>query len=307
MLRMKKLVIRLALFGAINAAVACVLLAVLGAPRVLDPWETDSVFEGFRLDESYDVVILGTSRAYTLSRFRDNHQALEKSLGGRVLNLAMPAGGGIKPSAAYLGEALAAGVRPKHIIVAADPFVFFAEGPNERHKFVEYEAFRFSFAARLASYGFDWRRVFSYARSKFTSAWWFRQPEPLLRHDRQAGEITEERLRGRIESLFLEGMKEATFQRYAAYLEQVVDVAQAAGARVDFVHMPTLLGHEPGYPRLREYLDDLVQRHADTCTYHDWTDAMRDPAYFYDLDHLNAAGAAHFATEILTPALRAAI
>jgi len=299
MARMKKLLLRLALFGALNAALGCVLLAWLGAPRVLQPWETDSVFEGFRLDEEYDVIILGTSRAYTLSRFRDNHIALEQALGGRVLNLALPAGGGVKPSAAYLEEALAAGLRPRHIVFAADPFVFFAEGPNEHHKFVEYEAFRFSFARRLAAFGYDWRRVFAYARSKFSAAWLLRQPEPLLRHDREAGTPDPERVRGRMDSLYLEGLRDETFMRYAVYLERVARQAESVGARVHFVHMPTLIGHEPGHERLRAAIEAVPG-----AAYHDWTDAMTDSRYFYDLDHLNAPGAEFFAQELLAPALK---
>lgn len=288
----------------LNAAVGLCALLWLGRGMALQPWETDSIFEGNRLDEAYDYVLLGTSRAYLLSRYEANHKALETGLGANVLNLALPTAGGIKPGVAYLEHVLDQGVQPRAVILCLDPFVLFNEACNENHKFVYFEAFRLDFLLRLIREDFSWRRLLIYVRHKFTMEWIRRTPAPLPRFDNALTELpSADRIALRMDSLYLEGMNEAAFARYQGYVERLLLRCKAEGIAVHVVMMPTLLGPEPGQPAVDELLERLQQRYA--FARNDWTDAMRRPEWFYDLDHLNATGVEQVVDQLFKPLLNA--
>lgn len=298
-----RLAIRLGVFLVLNAVVGLGVLMICDQFHHYEPWETDSIFEANPADEDYDLVLLGTSRAYALSRFRDNHEYLESALGMNVLNLGLPAAGGVKPTRCYLEHYLAAGVRPDHLVYLLDPFIFYGVGPNEYHKFVYFERFSPGFLIRMATRGVEWRRLLIYVRSKFTADWFLRGAEPLIRHDRTAVDfMTEELIAKRIDSLFLDGRDEANFERYARELGAILSDCETAGIPVILAYPPTLLGADPAQARMDSWLDELAGRHSFQRL--DWTSAMADPTFFYDLDHMNAQGAKNFVDELLGPALR---
>src|SRR5690606_36410579 len=114
-------------------------LALHAATLHMANWETDARLLNMPSNASRDYVFLGSSHAYLLSRFRDNAEQTESILGGRVENLAMPSGGGLRPARLYLEEFLARGNRTREVIYFLDPFVFYSPGPNDQHKFVYFE------------------------------------------------------------------------------------------------------------------------------------------------------------------------
>jgi len=289
---------------ALNLGLAVVALATVGGARDYAPWQTDSIFEGNDLREPYDIIVLGTSRAYALSRFRLHHEYLEDALGANVLNAALPTGGGIKPAAAYLEELLASGVRPECVLLALDPFVLYNIGSNEHHPFVEQEPFRWSFWLRLASMGFEWRRLAAYPRSKFGRSWLQREAAPLIGHARSVDAIDREIVERRMQSLYVDGVQPSVFERYADYVNRIAETCREADARLEIVFLPTLLGHEPGHARTLERASLLAQSSA-RVRVHDWTNVLRDRTLFYDLDHLNTRGVRWLADERLAPLLRA--
>jgi len=273
---------------------------VLGWGYERKPWETDSVFQGNRFDEDYDLMVMGTSRAYLLSRYEANQRALEETLGANVLNLALPAAGGIKPGYAYLSYCLDQGIKPKALLLCVDPFVFFNEACNENHKFVYFEAFRPGFLATLIREQFAWRRLFIYARNKFSLDWLLQTPVPLPRFDGAMDVApTPDRIALRMDSLYLEGLEMGTFNRYAPYLDRILERCEREGIQVHMVTLPTQLGPERGQAALNDYLTQLHERHE--FTYHNWCDAMPGPELYYDLDHANATGVQRMVRELLQP------
>jgi hypothetical protein len=295
--------VKAAVFLAVNAVLALAVLMIADRAHHYEPWETDSLFEANPADEDYDLIILGTSRAYALSRFRDNHQYLEDTLDMNVLNLGLPTAGGVKPARCYFDHYLDAGVRPECVVYLIDPFVFYGVGPNEYHKFVYFERFDPGFLLRMAKAGMDWRRLLIYVRSKFTADWFFREAEPLIRHERKVSPpVSDEAVAQRVKSLFLDGREEANFLRYADHFEAILARCKAAGIPVVVAYPPTLLGDDPAQTRMEKLLDDLEARYA--FTRYDWANALRDPGLFYDLDHLNVWGVQRLVDDLLAPAVR---
>lgn len=286
----------------LNAVAGVVLVFVLGWGGQLQPWETDSIFQGNRLEEEYGVVVMGTSRAYLLSRYEANQRALESGLGENVLNLALPAGGGIKPGFAYLSYCLDRGVKPKQLLLCLDPFVFFSRDCNENHKFVYFEAFRPGFFVTLVREGFPWRRLFVYVRNKFSLEWLLRTPAPLPRFDGAMESAPgPDRIALRMDSLYLEGLEQETFERYAGYLDRILERCREEGIAVHVVTLPTQLGPERGQEALDAYLARLGERYV--FTYDNWCGALPGAGLYYDLDHLNATGVERLVRELIAPRL----
>ncbi len=285
-----------------NALLGAAVLSLHRATLDYAPWETDSLLLTMPRDTVVDTVVLGTSHAYYLSRSQYNHALTEAAL-GQTVNLALPQGGGVRPASYYLAEFYARGNEAKRLVYIIEPFVFFSSGPNDAHKFVYFEPFDLRFAARLAADGYPARRLFTYLRSKFTWHWWSQSAEPLGRETRRltADDVDDARIAQRIESLYTEGVSPATFARYRPYFERILELADAQGTAVYLASPPTLLGHEPGQPQLAQALDTLAGAHD--FSYRDFTDSMPDPRWYYNLDHLNSAGMAHFLEVLLAPYL----
>ncbi|MFM1918660.1 MAG: hypothetical protein RLZZ303_294, partial [Candidatus Hydrogenedentota bacterium] len=295
-----RLLWRAALLLSLNALAGLVALTWLGRGHALNPWETDAKLEGFRFDQPHDLIILGTSRAYTLSRYEANHKALEEGLRARVLNLAMPAAGGVKPAWTYLRHALDRGMRPKAVLIALDPFVFFSEACNEQHKFVYYEPFEFGFFRALLADAYPWRRILTHVRHKFTLEWILREPSPLPRFDNALSSLPDqEHVARRMDSLYLEGLSPEKMAHYGRYLRKMLERCQSEGIAAHVMLMPTLLGEEPGAAAFHELLNNLREEFAFTQS--NLVDAMPSPEYFYDSDHMNAAGVERFVSGHLAP------
>ena len=297
---MAKLLYKGFLLVAVNAALGIALLAAVDAGHRYAPWETDSLLEVMPRDTHFGLVILGSSHAYILSRLEEHHAILERELGMAVMNLALPTGGGIRPARLFLEQFLAQGNRADHVLICADPFVFFGTGPNDQHKFVYYEPLRLSFLWRLVRDGYPLRRIFVYVRSKFSWDWLMQHAEPMTNQPLAlTGPIDAQRVALRIDSLYTEGLNATTFAHYAPELDRILADCQRADAAAHILVMPTLLGEEPGAEAMTAYVSSLQDRFA--FTFDDLANAMPHPAYYCDLDHLNTAGVQHFVHTYLKP------
>lgn len=296
---------RLALLGVLCTSLIWGVLAAHDATLHFANWETDARLLNMPSNATRDYVLLGSSHAYLLSRFRDNAALTESILGGSVENLAMPSGGGIRPARLYLEEFLARGNQTKHVIYFLDPFVFYSPGPNDQHKFVYFEPLQARFLLRLIGDGYPPRQIFAYGRSKLSYGWFFQKAEPLIAHTGTVDEAsrTPDRIALRMDSLYMDGLREAYFLRYATELERIMTLCESRDIPLDLVTMPTLLGPEPGDARMREWLTTMAATHLFRSV--SFVDAMRDGQWFYNLDHLNTAGVEYFLRTLLEPWLEA--
>jgi hypothetical protein len=298
-----RLVWRCALFAALNAVLAVTVLKIHETTLVRKRWETDSILLVMPEDEHRDVVMLGTSHAYVCARFQEHQAATERALGRSVFNMAVSQGGGITPARFYLETYFDLGNRADHVVYLLDPFVFYTAGSNEDHKFVNFEPFRFRFLAKMVYNGYNYRQIVSYLRSKFSAQWLLQKPEVLIHHVKGYPPelVTPARIEKRMKTLYPDGLPEANFERYKAEFLKIVACCKAQGAALNVVIPPTLMGSETGHGTMMAWLETLRDR--GDITLDDFSNAMKDPARYYNLDHLNLSGIEQLMGQFVRPVL----
>ncbi len=299
----RKLLGKAVLFLCLNALLGYSVLCLFEQRLHYAPWETDSVLLVMPQNQQYGSVFLGTSHAYICSRFSEHHQLTEEILGQRLLNLAQPTGGGLMPARFFLEYFLEEGNQTDSVVYFLDPFVFFCVGSNEYHKFVYNEPFRFRFLWKLLRNHYGIRRVITYIRSKFGRDWLLQRSEPLIAHPYalQPSEIDPERIKKRIGTLYPDGLQEENFQKYAQEFLKIARLCREHGIPLHVITPPTLLGPEPGAARVNAWLRE--QQKTEAFSFHDFVNAMPQARFFYNLDHLNTAGIAHFMQYYVRPIL----
>ena len=301
---MKRFLFKLALLAAINIAVALAIITFVDARRSFRQWETDSILYVTPKNEAFDFVTLGTSRARIFSEFKGNYDFATRELGMKYLNLAIPFGGGILPEKMFLEYFFDHGNTAKTVVLFLDPFMLFSDAYNLQHRFVFYEPFRPSFLAGLLRNRIPIQQVITYVRSKF-GLYWFQRAATVKESDPRVAKHREndaEMVRKRIASLYPEGLSEKAFERYAKDLAGIMDIAKRHEARLVIISPPTLLGPEPGAPKLAAFLNDCKARY--TFEAYDYTNEMQDYAFFADHDHLNSTGFQFFVKTYIEPILR---
>ncbi len=303
---MKRFTLKLGLLLGVNALVGLAVLTVLDMGRSYEQWQHDSVLSVTPRNTDFDLVMLGSSRAKRLTRLKPNLECLERELAAKVLGMGSPFGGGIVPAKLYLGNFYDRGNRAKTVLFLLDPFILFSRGPNEGHKLVYFEPFRLSFLTRMILNGFDHRRIVTYVRTKFSLAWLTQAPSELgyYRKALTPEDLDPERLRMRMDSLYPDGLDEAHFNRYAKVLGEILEMCQRHNTRMVIAFPTTLLGPDPGRPKVLELLDEYAKRYD--FEFYDFTDAVTDPGLFADYDHLNSMGVEYFVSNSLKHVLHSA-
>lgn len=298
-----RLLVKGAAFLILNGSLALLLLYVHESTLPTEAWKTDSVLLTMPQDAQVNVAVLGTSRAYVFSRFKEHHEAMEGGLGRTVFNMALPQGGGVRPARFLLETFWEQGNRADRVVYFLDPFTLYSVGANENHKFVYFEPLRLRFLAKLLRNGYNYRRTITYIRSKLSRAWLTQQPEPLIHHTWKLEEekYTAENIRIRLASLYPDGLPEDVFATYTAELERIVALCEAHETPLTVVLPPTVLGHEPGHDATMAWLNNLAEHH--NFPVYDWVNAMPDHELYYNLDHMNLGGVSAFMTQWVRPTL----
>ena len=123
---MKLFLVKGVLLLVLNGLLSASLLKIHGARLDYAPWETDSILLTMPKGDAVDLVILGSSHAYLMSRFEKNFELLESGLKMRTLNMALPTGGGIRPARYYLEHFVESGGTAPRLLYVLVPFVFFS-------------------------------------------------------------------------------------------------------------------------------------------------------------------------------------
>lgn len=300
---MKQLLLKGFAFGILNGLLALLVLYAHAATLTKVPWETDSVLLTMPQSAHRDLVLLGTSRTYLFSRFEEHHAAMESALDRTVFNMALPQGGGVTPARFYLERYFEIGSTTDRVMYFLDPFVLYSEGANTNHKFVYFEPFQVRFFGKLVANGYPYRRIITYGRSKFSAAWLFQRPEPLVHHIAPIAEeeVTAERIALRLDSLYPDGTPGPVFESYTAEFERIVALCEANDTPLTVIVPPTLLGPEPGQEAMMSWLKGLVKEGR--LDVYDWVNVMPDRTKYYNLDHMNLGGIETFMNGWLRPLL----
>ena len=99
---MLKMGFHIVVLGLLNGCLGWAVLSLHDRSLTYEIWETDSVLEVMPQNEDKDLLVLGSSHGYVLSRFEAHHTILEEGLGKDVFNMALPSGGSVVPAELYL-------------------------------------------------------------------------------------------------------------------------------------------------------------------------------------------------------------
>lgn len=270
----------------------------------LNNWNTESNGLIMPRNSHVDLVIMGTSRARTFSRFA-NHERTEKILHSKVLNIARGGGAGVVPMAMELKWFYDRQNHAKTILYFIDPWVLYSHTWNEQNYmqnpyFFKEEPFSFDYASRVYANAGE-IGLAKYLRAKLKSEWLLYAPLTERYDASRLEHPTKDGAAKRLSSLYDEDLKEVNFSRYSRKLSEIVALAEKHGTRLIFASPPTLL-EEPGHERLLSYLRDLQKNHR--LEVRDFCKCIQDPQFFADYDHLNTKGIEKILTEQIRPSLQ---
>ncbi len=248
----------------------------------------------------FDWVILGASHAMPLD-FGGFNREMEKAAGKKILNLAGPGTGPLYGRFAF--EYFLTRHRTRDLLYVADGFAFRApvwnEGRFSDSDLMARTPFHLPLAGLLSRYvvsdGVDPRALADYVagfsklnnRSRFRLDVW----EGEASFDR-VFKLSPSAERKRVEYLYPPvADDEAGRERYFGELAELVEAARHNGVKVTIVKMPLLTRFKsllPGEETFDAALASFAGRHGLSVL--DWSDAMPDPRFYADTDHLNRAG-----------------
>lgn len=307
---MKRLAVSALLFVAIGLALYA---AVYGASeRLVQRTGHANPFYKMQAGGDADWVILGASHAMALD-FDDANERMKRRTGLAIVNLAATGTGPLYNR--FVLEEYVRRHRVRNVLYVADSFAFYSRTWNEDRfadaKLIRRTPYDPAVAARMWRYareeGVDPRAVLDYMTgfSKVNN-------RERLQRDAWEGEAQFERVyrpsaalaAKRIAYLYPDGTPAAALERYLGELDDLVAVAEGAGARVVVVKLPLpdlLRGKLPGEAAFDARLAAVLARRG--VPLHDFSASLGDPRFFFDSDHLNRAGVDAFFTRDLKPLL----
>lgn len=261
--------------------------------------------------DGQDWVILGASHAMPLD-FQGFGAQITQATGQRVLNLATPGTGPLYHH--LLTERFFATHRADGVLVVVDSFAFYSEQWNE-DRFADTDLLaRTPLDARLLrlfvrylARGVDPRALLDYATgfSKINNHERF-QPDRWEAEDNFDRTIrpSVHADRERIAYLYPQPPDAGARARYLDELAALIAVARGAGAVVVVIKPPVPARFAALFPDEAAFdaaLAALLLR--EEVAFHDFTDALPDPGFYFDADHLNRRGAERFLEAHLAPIL----
>lgn len=260
----------------------------------------------------HDWIVLGASHAMPLD-FQDFGTRVEEATGRTVLNLAAPGTGPLYHR--FVAERYFADHGADGVLVVVDSFGFYSAQWNE-DRFGDRDLLSrtpldlktLALFGRYLARGVDPRALLDYAtgfskinnQDRFKPDKWEAEAR-FERSPRPSGVADEER----IDYLYPRGAAIGEVERYMDHLAALMRLARQSGAAVVVVKLPlperfrVLLPEEGEFDRvLRARMD------AEGIDYHDYSDVLPEPRYYFDPDHLNQEGAQIFLENHLGPLLR---
>lgn len=263
-------------------------------------------------DSTVDWVILGASHAMPLD-FADFNAYLQGETGLRILNLASPGTGPLYNR--FVLERFLRAHRTKNVLYVVDSFAFYSRSWNEERfadaKLLGRTPFEPATAAQLWDYarheGVDPRALLDYVtgfskinnRERFARDVWEgeAQFERVYRPSVSA-------VKKRIAYLYPDKTAATALSRYLEEFSKLIVTAHQAGANVVVIKMPTPTQYRSQLPDEAVFDQAMTARLATAgVRFLDFSQALDEPRYYFDTDHLNRTGLTEFFGRYLKPVL----
>jgi hypothetical protein len=247
----------------------------------------------------FDWLILGASHALPLD-FADFNTEMQRETGLAILNIATQGAGPLYNRFVFehsLGRRRAHG-----LLYVVDSFGFYSRAWNEERLrdagLLRRTPFDPTVAARLFDYvkqgKVDPRALLNYVTgfSKINNRERF-EPD-VWEGEKQFGRVFRPSAtlsRRRIDYLYPDGTPAAMRARYLAEFAAILDLAQAQGMRVLVLKPPLPRQFRGMLPEEAAFDAELTQLLAGRdVAFHDFSQALDDPKFYFDTDHLNRSG-----------------
>ena len=262
-------------------------------------------------DRSVDWVILGASHAMPLD-FDDFNAYMQRETGLRILNLASPGTGPLYNR--FVLEHFLRARRAKNILYVVDSFAFYSRSWNEERfadaKLLGRTPFEPATAAQLWDYARHRRRGSACGCSTMSPAFPKSTTGIASRRDVWEGEAQFERVyrpsvsavKKRIAYLYPDKTAATSLSRYLEAFSTLIATAHQAGANVVVIKMPTPSQYRGQLPDEAGF-DQALSRLLATAgvRFLDFSEAMDEPRFYFDTDHLNRVGLTEFFARHLKP------
>ena len=286
----------------INAALGITYTACLNIDRAYAPWETKSALYKIPQSEHVGWLFLGSSHAEVFGHCPENVAFIQSILDDDAAFLTKR-GSGVFQHRLFLEEFYRDGNQARNIVYVVDPWAFYSPHWNETMRFIDYEPLDASLMWNLARSDVESSTLLAYVRSKFTRDWYHQGPLPpdagscLRKLDSRDANMVQKS----VHRFFPDGTPSEHLESYLEELRRIVELAESHGSELILISTPTLLGELPGADAVRVALAEQFE--ANGIPYHDFSNAIDNPALFHDHDHLNDDGVRHLFEIHLTPRL----
>jgi hypothetical protein len=262
-----------------------------------------------------DWVILGASHAMPLD-FADFNAMMERDTGLRILNLASPGTGPLYNR--FVLEHFLSRHRANGLLYVVDSFAFYSPAWNEERfsdvKLARRTPFSPAIAGRLVSYSregrVEVRAVLDYVtgfskinnRERFEPDIWEGEKQFDRVYRPSATAVAK-----RIEYLYPGRPDPAALARYLEQLSALLTLARQQEMTIRVIKTPIpaqFRGRLPQEAAFDAALTQLLAGHG--VPFHDFSQKMNEPRFYFDTDHLNRQGLTVFFNADLKPLLAAA-
>ncbi len=299
------LYLRAILILTINVTVGTSFCYWIQQGRSPERWESEGTLFFIGSNTIHNTLFMGSSRGFAFSKCPGVHQRVESELQRPILNLSTPANG-VLPAKLYLEHFFARGNTTREIVYFAEAPLFLNDSFNEDMAKLEVQPFDLAFLYRCIRNNVEPERLVWYVRSKFGWDWiQFRplRPNCETRVLESSTHTFHRQTKRRNRGLYaFGGVEPEKFELRIEYLSQMIQLANRHNARLRIVVLPTLLTSQPGKKFLATELSQF-EKDGSTTTFDDFSEAMQEPKYFTDMDHMNERGCTYFAGHYLAPIL----
>ncbi|MFN3746296.1 MAG: hypothetical protein ACK4TL_16465 [Hyphomicrobiaceae bacterium] len=260
----------------------------------------------------FDWVILGASHAMPLD-FADFNAEMERETGLAILNLATQGAGPLYNR--FVFEHFAGKRRARGLLYVVDSFGFYSRTWNEERLrdtgLLRRTPFDPALAARLFDYvqqgRADPRALLNYVTgfAKINNRERF-EPD-IWEGEKQFGRVfrpSSVMSRRRIEYLYPDGTPATMQARYLTEFAAILNLAQARGMRIVVLKPPLprqFRGMLPDEANFDAALARVLSERG--VALYDFSQALDDPKFYFDTDHLNRSGVSEFFQKHLMPIL----
>ncbi|MGP1677299.1 MAG: hypothetical protein ACTS6J_09095 [Burkholderiales bacterium] len=263
-------------------------------------------------ESTFDWLILGASHAMPMD-FADFNMYMQGETGLRILNLASPGTGPLYNR--FVLEHFLRAHRTKNVLYVADSFAFYSRSWNEERfadaKLLRRTPLEPAIAMRLGDYardeGVDPRALLDYVtgfskinnRERFERDVWEgeAQFERVYRPSASA-------VKKRVAYLYPDKTAGTALSRYLEAFSALIATAKRSGANVVVIKMPTPSQYRSQLPDEAAFDQAMLRLLAAAdVRFHDFTQALDEPSFYFDTDHLNRAGLTQFLARDLKPVL----